>query len=47
MNSALEDDPGKINEDPLGDAWFFKIRAEDASQMDDYMDEAAYKDLIG
>jgi glycine cleavage system H protein len=47
VNSALEDDPGKINEDPLGDAWFFKIRAEDASQMDDYMDEAAYKDLIG
>lgn len=47
VNSPLEDDPGKINEDPLGDAWFFKIRAEDPSQLDDYMDEAAYKDLIG
>ncbi len=47
VNSALEDDPGKINEDPTGDAWFFKIRAADLSQMDDYMDEAAYKDLIG
>jgi len=46
VNSALEEDPGKINEDPLGAAWFFKIRAEDPSQMDEYMDEAAYKQLI-
>ena len=47
VNEALADDPGKINEDPLGDGWFFKINPEDASQMDDYMDEAAYNDLIG
>jgi glycine cleavage system H lipoate-binding protein len=47
VNEALADDPGKINEDPLGDGWFFKIKPEDASQMDDYMDEAAYNDLIG
>ncbi|WP_370228351.1 glycine cleavage system protein GcvH [Cognatishimia sp.] len=47
VNEALVDEPGKVNEDPLGDAWFFKIKASDASQMDDYMDEAAYKDFIG
>ena len=47
VNSALEEDPGKINADPLGDGWFFKIRADDASQMDEYMDEAGYKELIG
>ena len=44
---ALVDEPGKVNEDPLGDAWFFKMMAADASQMDDMMDEAAYKDFIG
>ena len=46
INEALTDEPGKINEDPIGDGWFFKIKASDPSQMDDYMDEAAYKTFI-
>ena len=47
INEAIVDDPGKVNEDPTGDAWFFKIKASDLSPMDDYMDEAGYKDFIG
>ncbi len=47
VNENLADTPGKINEDAMGDAWFFKMKASDLSQMDDYMDEAAYKDMIG
>ena len=47
VNDALADNPGLVNEDAMGEAWFFKMRASDASQMDDYMDEAAYKDFIG
>ncbi|WP_306113368.1 MULTISPECIES: glycine cleavage system protein GcvH [unclassified Roseovarius] len=47
VNEALADEPGKVNEDPEGDAWFFKIKASDPGQMDDYMDEAAYKKFIG
>ena len=47
VNSALTDNPGKVNEDPMGDAWFFKIKPSDLSPMEDYMDEAAYKDFIG
>ena len=43
VNDALIDNPGKVNEDPMGDAWFFKIKPADPSQMDDYMDEAAYQ----
>jgi glycine cleavage system H lipoate-binding protein len=43
----LADTPGKVNDDPMGDAWFFKIKPEDLSQMDDYLDEAAYKALVG
>ena len=46
INEALVEDPGKVNEDPLGDAWFFKVKPADLSQMDDYMDEAAYKAMI-
>ncbi len=47
VNEALVDEPGKVNDDPIGDAWFFKIKPADLSQMDDYMDEAAYKKFIG
>lgn len=47
VNSALVENPGKVNEDPQGEAWFFKIRPSDLSPMDDYMDEASYKDFIG
>ncbi len=47
INEALVDEPGKVNEDPLGDAWFFKVKPSDDGQMDDYMDEDAYKDFIG
>lgn len=47
VNEAIVEDPGKVNEDPEGESWFFRIKAEDLSQMDDYMDEAAYKDFIG
>ncbi|MCI2399363.1 glycine cleavage system protein GcvH [Aliiroseovarius subalbicans] len=47
VNPMLEEDPGKVNEDAQGDAWFFKIKPSDLSPMDDYMDEAAYKTFIG
>jgi glycine cleavage system H protein len=47
VNEALVDDPGKVNEDPEGDAWFFKLKIEDLSVLDDLMDEAAYKKFVG
>lgn len=47
VNAALVDDPGKVNEDAQGDGWFFKIKPADPSQMDEMMDEAAYKKFIG
>ena len=46
VNEALADNPALANEDAMGEGWFFKIKATDLSQMDDYMDEAAYKDMI-
>lgn len=46
VNDALTDNPGLVNEDAMGDAWFIKMRASDLKPMDDYMDEAAYKDFI-
>ena len=46
VNEALADNPGMVNDDPMGEAWFFKIKATDLSQMDEYMDEDAYKEMI-
>ena len=47
VNEAIVDNPALVNEDPQGAAWFFRIRASDAAQMDEYMDEAGYKAFIG
>ncbi|TCS65941.1 glycine cleavage system protein GcvH [Primorskyibacter sedentarius] len=46
VNEVLVEEPGKVNDDPEGDAWFFKLKIEDASALDEYMDEAAYKAFI-
>jgi len=47
VNEFLADEPSKVNDDPMGDAWFFKIKPSDPSQMDEYMTEDAYNKLIG
>ncbi|MDA5093476.1 glycine cleavage system protein GcvH [Aliiroseovarius sp. KMU-50] len=47
VNAALADNPGAVNDDPEGEAWFFKLKVSDMSPMDDYMDEAGYKTFIG
>ena len=46
-NQAIADDPTLVNSDPLGAAWFFKLKVADASVIDQFMDEAAYNEMIG
>ena len=41
-NATLADEPGKVNEDPLGEGWFFKFKANDAGELAGFMDEAGY-----
>ncbi|MFO7759601.1 MAG: glycine cleavage system protein GcvH [Roseovarius sp.] len=47
VNDTLIDEPGRVNDDPIGDAWFFKMTPSEPEQMDEYMDEAAYKKYVG
>ena len=47
VNEAIVDEPSKVNDDPEGEAWFFKLKVSDMSPINDYMDEAGYKDFIG
>ena len=43
VNSALEDEPAKVNESPAGDGWFVKLKLTDAGELGALMDDAAYK----
>ncbi len=47
VNGKLADTPALVNEDPLGAAWFFRMKVDDLSVLDQFMDEAEYKELIG
>jgi glycine cleavage system H protein len=42
-NQAVVDDPAKVNADPFGAAWFFKLELSDPKELDELMDEAAYR----
>ena len=46
VNEALEDEPGMINKDAF-ENWIIKVEMSDKSELDDLMDAAAYKDMIG
>jgi len=46
VNSELEDSPEKINDDPYGDGWMYKIKIEDHSEVDDMLDASAYAEII-
>jgi glycine cleavage system H protein len=47
VNEVLATKPGLVNEDPTGDAWFFKMKLDDMAVLDDFMDEDEYEELIG
>ena len=46
INDSLVDEPEKVNNDPMGDGWFIKMKVTDPDELDDLMDEDAYKEYI-
>ena len=46
VNSALEGAPQTVNESPLGDGWFLRLRMTDPGELDGLMDEAAYSKYL-
>lgn len=46
INQPAVDDPTLVNSDPTGKGWLFKLRIADRSQLDELMDETAYKTMI-
>jgi len=45
-NDVLAGDPAKVNADPQGDGWFFKLRLANPSELDGLLDAAAYQKLV-
>jgi glycine cleavage system H protein len=46
VNAELEDGPERINVDPYGDGWMYKMSIEDAEELENLLDAAAYSDSI-
>lgn len=45
-NSLLEDEPALVNTAAEEDGWFFRMTISDASELEELMDEAAYKEFL-
>jgi glycine cleavage system H protein len=45
-NQAVVDDPALINQDPEGQGWFFKLKLDNAGEVERLMDEASYREWV-
>lgn len=46
INESLEDEPESINNSPYGDGWFYKVKLEDAAELDNMLDADGYRELV-
>ena len=47
VNAAVADRPEVVNEDPYGEGWLVRVRLSDPSELDDLLDEPAYREYLG
>lgn len=46
VNEALGGDPAKVNADPSGEGWFFKLKLANKAELQQLMDEAKYQEYV-
>lgn len=46
VNTELAGEPGRVNADPMGEGWFFKMTVAKPKELDGLMDEAQYKAYV-
>jgi len=46
VNEALNADPAKVNADPEGEGWFFKLKLSDAAEFSALMTKAQYDEYV-
>ncbi|MDD4490492.1 MAG: glycine cleavage system protein GcvH [Paludibacter sp.] len=47
LNSALENEPELVNNDPYGAGWMVKLAIADATQLNNLLSAEAYAELVG
>lgn len=47
FNENLESEPENVNTDPYGEGWMIKLKYSNPEELDDLLDDAAYKTHIG
>lgn len=47
LNAELESAPELVNTDPYGDGWMVKMTVSNPADVNDLLDAAAYKKLVG
>lgn len=45
-NSALEDSPEIVNQNPYGDGWLFRMKPADEAEIDALLDAAGYAAVV-
>jgi len=45
-NTALADDPAKVNADPEGEGWFFKLKLADKNEFSKLMTAEQYAEFV-
>lgn len=46
INEALADTPETVNEDPMGDGWFLKLRISNGTDLRKLLNEGEYQGLL-
>jgi glycine cleavage system H protein len=46
VNEALSGDPAKVNADPEGEGWFFKLKLASAAELSALMTKAQYDEYV-
>ena len=46
VNDTLNDEPEKVNSDPIGEGWFFKMKPNDVAEIGTLIDAASYQTFI-
>jgi glycine cleavage system H protein len=46
VNASLAEEPARLNADPEGEAWLFKLKLSDAGELSSLMDAERYAEFV-
>jgi len=47
INSAINNDPARVNKDPYGEGWIVKVEIKDSAEINGLLDWKEYNELVG